>query len=165
MAVSLVSTGVQFPDSSIQTTAASGNAIVRSARTSNTILGTADRSTLIAITSGTFTQTFTAAATLGSGWFCYIQNLGTGDITLDPDASETIDGLTSYIMYPGEVRLVQCNGTSFFTVVLSAFLETMDSSGTFVVPPGYSLLEGLLWGGGGGGKGDGAGREVSAAAD
>ena len=37
--------------------------IVRSARTSNTILGTADVSTFIDITSGTFTQTFTAAAT------------------------------------------------------------------------------------------------------
>jgi hypothetical protein len=65
--------------------------IVRSARTSNTILGTADVSTLIDITSGTFTQTFTAAATLGSGWFCYIRNSGTGDITLDPNASETIE--------------------------------------------------------------------------
>jgi hypothetical protein len=130
--------------------------IVRSTRTSNTILGTADASTLIAITSGTFTQTFTAAATLGSGWFCYIQNSGTGDITLDPNGSETIDGLTSYIMYPNEVRLVQCNGTSFFTVVLSSFIDTIDSTGTFVVPPGYSVLGGLMWGGGGGGAGSGA---------
>lgn len=126
--------------------------IVRSVRTSNTILGTADASTLIAITSGTFTQTFTAAATLGSGWFCYIQNSGTGDITLDPDGSETIDGLTSFIMYPGEVRLVQCDGTGFNSIVIDGFYATFTASGTFVKPPGYSQFGGLAWGGGGGGN-------------
>ena len=126
--------------------------IVRSARTSNTILGTADASTLIAITSGTFTQTFTAAATLGSGWFCYIQNAGTGEITLDPNGSETIDGLTSYIMYPSEVRLVQCNGTAFNTVVLSPFYQAFTASGTFTKPPGYLNLGSLLWSGGSSGS-------------
>jgi len=58
--------------SSAPTWGSASTTIVRSARTSNTILGAADVGTLIAITSGTFTQTFTAAATLGSGWFCYI---------------------------------------------------------------------------------------------
>jgi len=124
--------------------------IVRSARTSNTILGTADASTLIAITSGTFTQTFTAAATLGSGWFCYIQNAGTGDITLDPNGAELIDGLATYIMYPNEVRLVQCTGTDFNSVVLSPFYRAFTTSGTFTKPPGYFYFNVSLWGGGGG---------------
>jgi len=125
--------------------------LVRSARTSNTVLGTADKSTLIDITSGTFTQTFDAAATLGNGWYCYIRNSGTGDITLDPNASETIDGLTSFIMYPGEVRLVQCDGTAFRSVVLNAFSRTFTATATFTKPPGYTAFEGLLWAGGGGG--------------
>ena len=42
-----------------------GALIVPSARTSNTILATADSSTSIDVTSGTFSQTFAAAATLG----------------------------------------------------------------------------------------------------
>jgi hypothetical protein len=126
--------------------------IVRSARTSNTILGAADKGTLIDITSGTFTQTFTAAATLANGWWCYIRNAGTGDITLDPNASETIDGLTSYVMYPGEVRLVQCDGSAFFSVVLSAFNKEFSASGTFTKPPGYQLFDGFAWGAGGGGS-------------
>ena len=130
--------------------------VVRSARTSNTILGAADQSTLIDITSGTFSQTFTAASTLGSGWFCYIRNSGTGDITLDPNGSETIDGLTSYIMYPGETRLVQCDGTGFNSIVIKGFYTTFIASGTFVKPPGYSQFSGLLWGGGGGGAKDGS---------
>jgi hypothetical protein len=106
---------------------------------------------LIDITSGTFSQTFTAAATLGSGWFCYIRNSGTGDITLDPDSTETIDGLTSYIMYPEETRLVQCDGTAFRTVVLTSFYKTFASSGTWTKPPGYSQFGAYLIGGGGSG--------------
>ena len=133
------------------TPAVGGATLVRSARTSNTILGTADNSTLIDITSGTFSQTFTAAATLGSGWFCYIRNAGTGDITLDPNNSELIDGLTSYIMYPSEVRLIQCTGTAFFSVVLTSFYKVFTASGTFTKPPGYQVFEGILWGGGGAG--------------
>ena len=49
---------------------------------------------------GTFTQTFDAISTFPDGWYCYLQNAGSGSITLDPNASETIDGLTSYVMYP-----------------------------------------------------------------
>jgi hypothetical protein len=142
----LQSTGVGAP-----VWAAAGAEIVRVARTSNTALAAANKGNLIAITSGTFTQTFVAAATLGNGWFAYIQNSGTGDITLDPDGSETIDGLTSYIMYPSEVRLVQCDGAALRTIVLNAFNRTFTSSGTFTKPPGYSQFEGLMWSGGCGG--------------
>ena len=130
--------------------------LIRSARTTNTILGTADRGTFIDITSGTFTQTFTAAATLTSGWWVRIRNSGTGDITLDPNASETIDGLSSFIMYPGEVRDIQCNGTAFFSIVLEGAIRTFTSSGSVTWPPGYVAVEvDAIGGGGGGGSGGG----------
>lgn len=129
-----------------------GSKLIRSARTSNTVLGVADKGTLIDVTSGTFTQTFDAAATLGNGWWCYLANNGSGDITLDPNASETIDGLSSYVMYPGEVRLIQCDGAALRSVVLNAFYKVFTASGTFTKPPGYSLFEGLLWSGGASGK-------------
>ena len=133
------------------TAPAGGSSVKISSRTSNTVLGTADNSYLIDITSGTFTQTFTAAATLGSGWFCYVRNSGTGDITLDPNASEQIDGKTSYVMYPQECRLIQCSGTAFTSVVIHPFIRTITSTATLVVPPGYSRFAGTLWGGGGSG--------------
>ena len=132
--------------------APSGSQILQVDRTSNTQLGSSNISNLINITSGTFSQTFAAAATLANGWFCYIRNAGTGQITLDPNGSETIDGFTSYIMYPGETRLVQCNGTSFTTIVLQSFYTVFTASGTFTKPPGYSTINGILWGGGGSGN-------------
>ena len=131
--------------------------ITRSARSSNTILASADRGTLIDVASGTFTQTFTAAATLANGWWCYIRNSGTGNVSLDPNASELIDGLTSYLMYPGEVRLVQCDGTAFYSVVIESFSVDFTATGPFIKPPGYSQFGGFAWGGGGGGGKSGSG--------
>jgi hypothetical protein len=135
----------------ISAAGAAGSEVIRVPRTSNTILGVDERGNLIDITSGTFTQTFTAAATLGDGWYCYIRNSGSGDITLDPDSSETIDGVSSYIMYPGECRLVQCDGSTGFTsVILAPFFKTFTSSGNFEKPAGYSYFHCEIWGGGGG---------------
>jgi len=126
--------------------------IIRSARTANTILASVDRGYLIDITSGTFTQTFTAAALLGSGWFCYIRNSGSGEITLDPNSSELIDGLTSYVMYQGETRLIQCDGLAFTTVIYSTFYREFLTSSTFVTPPGYLNFNVAALGAGGGGR-------------
>ena len=127
--------------------------IIPEERTSNTILGVADNAKAIDITSGTFTQTFTAAATLGAGWFCFVRNSGAGDITLDPNGSEEIDGLTSYIMYPGEARLIVCDGTKLTSMVLSGFYRAFAASGTFYKPPGYNQFRRRLYGAGGGGGG------------
>lgn len=130
----------------------SGVSVVRSARTSNTILAAADQGTLIDVTSGTFTQTFTAASTLGSGWFCWIRNSGTGVLTLGP--SQNIDGLASFAMYTNEVRLVQCDGSVFNSLVLHPFYAKFTASGTHVMPPGYKEIEvDAVGAGGGGGSG------------
>jgi len=122
--------------------------LVLDARTSNTALGRNDMGEIIDITSGTFTQTFAATATLRNGWYIYIRNSGTGEITLDPSGSEEIDGLTSFKMYPGEMRLIQCDGTKLTSFVMKAFYTTFTSSGTFTTPPGYTMFKGLAWGAG-----------------
>tara|TARA_R110000803_G_scaffold195506_1_gene258749 strand:- start:146 stop:1327 length:1182 start_codon:yes stop_codon:yes gene_type:complete len=137
---------------------AAGSEMIRVARTSNTALTSSNVGNLIDITSGTFTQTFDASSSLADGWLVYLRNSGTGDITLDPNGSETIDGLTSFLMFPGEVRLVQCDGSNLRTIVLSSFRRSFTSSGTFTRPPGYRSFTVELFGGGGGG---GSGRKQS----
>lgn len=127
--------------------------IHRLARTGNVKLTAAEFGRFIDITSGSFTQTFDPVATLGPGWFCYIRNSGTGEVTLDPNASETMDGLTSFIMYPGETRLLLCDGTALRSVVLNAFYRAFTTSGSFKKPPGYVGFEVEVIGGGAGGPG------------
>lgn len=124
---------------------------LRVARTSNTELAVSNKGNLIDVTSGTFTQTFASAATLGNGWWCYYRNSGTGDVTLDPSGAETIDLLASFVMYPNECRLILSDGSALYSIVLCGYYKTFTSSGTFTKPPGYKAHEGLLWGGGGGG--------------
>lgn len=126
--------------------------LTRSARTSNTILGTADKGTLIDITSGTFTQTLTAAATLASGWWCYLTNTGTGTVTVDPNASETIGGVTTATLRPGDVWLIVCTGTAFDLKRIGGGTLTILTSGTsYTVEAGVTRIYVECWGGGGGG--------------
>lgn len=90
----------------------------RIARTSNTILSADDRSKWIDYT-GTFTQTFASVSVLGNGWYAYVRNVGSGTITLDPSGSETIDGLATLALYPGHTRIIQCDGSSLRTIIIS----------------------------------------------
>lgn len=126
-----------------------GQKFYRSARTSNTILTANDYGKLIDITSGTFTQTFDPCASLQDGWWVRIRNSGTGDITLDPSSTQTIDGRTSFIMFPGEVRDIFCNGSALFSVVVNPFFRRITSTySNMPIPPGYQRFGIRAWSGG-----------------
>ena len=77
-----------------------------------------DLATIINCTSGTFTVSLTAAATLGAGFNVTIWNTSvtTADaITIDPAGSETIDGRTTLILRRGEGMQIVCDGTNWQT--------------------------------------------------
>lgn len=65
---------------------------------------------------GTWTLSFTAAATLGDGFSVTVVNSGSGVITLDPSGSETIDGGTTLTLAAGESCVVTCTGTALLSV-------------------------------------------------
>jgi hypothetical protein len=125
-----------------------------SQRTSDTVLGENDNGAFIDIMSGTFAQTFVAASSLSNGWHCVVRNSGTGDVTLTPGGGGVIDSLSTYVMYPDEVRLILGDGGELRTVVLKAFNKTFTASGSFVKPPGYSQFGYRGWGGGSSGGKD-----------
>lgn len=139
-----------LPSMNYGASGAAAAALYREAVSASTTI-TATHNARIVDASGDITLTFSACATLASGWYAYLCNTGTGRVTLTPYGSELVDGLPSYIMYPGEVRLFQCDGSTLRSLVLRAFYTEFATSGTFTVPPGYTMFEGLLWGGGGAG--------------
>ena len=100
----------------VQGVAGTAPGILREARTSGTTLTQADKGRLIDITAGTFTQTFSAAVVLGDGWNVWLRNSGTGSITLDPNGTETIDGVAALTINPGETRLIQCDGAALRSI-------------------------------------------------
>lgn len=121
-------------------------------RTGNISLSLTENSYYIDVIVNSFTQTFDPCAVLGNRWWCIFGNSGTGEVTLKPNGSETIDGVASYIMYPGEVRMVICDGITLRTIILKSF-STSYSTGvsSFSKPPGYTHFGGIAWGGGGSG--------------
>lgn len=65
---------------------------------------------------GTGSMALSSASSLGSSWFMHVRNSGSGTLTIDPPGTETIDGLGSIALDPGESCIVLNDGTSFHTV-------------------------------------------------
>lgn len=86
------------------------------AKTSAYTVVAADRGKLIAATTGTWSLTLTAAATLGDGFTFAVRNSGSGTITIDPNSSEQIDAAATKVLAPGDTVMVYCDGTQFATV-------------------------------------------------
>jgi hypothetical protein len=79
-----------------------------------TIVST-DRGKLVTC-SGTWTLALNAAGTLGAGFACAVTNIGTGTITIDPSAAQTIDGALTLNLAPGESCILFCTGSVWHTV-------------------------------------------------
>lgn len=85
-------------------------------RTGNVEFTAEDNGKIFKITSGTFSQTFDACASLKEGWSCYVYNTGTGIVTLDPDGAELIDGAATKVLPKDAMTLVICTGTALQTI-------------------------------------------------
>lgn len=63
---------------------------------------------------GAYTLALTAVATLVDGWYCFVQADG-GDVTIDPNGAETINGEASIIIPDNATVLLWSNGTVFLS--------------------------------------------------
>lgn len=111
--------------------------------------------TVSAYNSGSGVLTATVLARVGSGTFtdwtvttCLVAN--------------SIDGVASYVMYQGELRMlyIDAPGLAWRTAVIKPFYRKALVSFVYIHPPGYSSVDADLIGGGGGG---GSGRRGAAA--
>lgn len=75
------------------------------------------------------TLSLTAAATLGSGWTCYVKADG-GNVTIDPNSTETINGSATIVVKNGQSAFIICSGTAFYAY----HVPEMSSTGGLRIP-------------------------------
>lgn len=103
---------------------------------SNYTAGSPDRSKAYVWTGGSGTLSLTSAGTLGSDWFLQVRNGGTGDLTIDPSTTETINDSSTLTLSPGDSCIIITDGIEFWTIgfgqsALYAFnLIQIDISGS-----------------------------------
>jgi hypothetical protein len=103
-----------------------------------------------------FTVSLTAAATLGSGFNVWIWNNTTTTamtVTIDPNSTETIDGVATLILRQGEGTQIVCDGTNWQTgdkKTMRGYVENVLNTATRpVASSNYSLAIGFNSGGSG----------------
>lgn len=75
-----------------------------------------------------FTQTFDPSVNLGNRWRVNIINFSSGNITLDPNLSETIDGQSTLQLQPNQVLTVYSDGVNLKTTTLIPPLVNVSSA-------------------------------------
>lgn len=73
------------------------------------------------------TLSLTAAATLGANWHIIVIADG-GDVTVDPNSSETIDGASTLVVSNGYSVEIVCDGSAFFTDKMATTLKALAVS-------------------------------------
>lgn len=97
--------------------------LARTAITSTTSVGAADRGKTFDATSGTFAVNFAAAATLGSGFHVVVYNSGSGTVTLTANGAETIRspaGAATTLALTQGLGVILCSTGSGLIVVANA---------------------------------------------
>lgn len=68
--------------------------------------------------SNAITVTFDQAADLETGFYCYLANVGSDNVTIAAASGEDIDGASSIVMLPSETRMLYGDGTELRTLGL-----------------------------------------------
>jgi len=83
---------------------------------SNYSLGIPDRAGTFVWNGASGTLAFLAAADAGNGYFALVRNGGSGQLTLNPSGSETINGSTTLVLQPNDSVIVISSGTDWYTI-------------------------------------------------
>ncbi len=95
-------------------------------------------------TQTTSTISLTAAATLGDGWFCYINNFNSGIMTIDPAGAELINSASTTTLTSLGSGMLICSGTAFYFYLMpvtsssTAFLPSISATGSIAASTSIS---------------------------
>lgn len=107
--------------------------VVYSAKSANYTAVATDNNAYFRFTAAA-TLSLTAAATLGANWHCFVQADG-GNVLIDPNSSETINGSATMLLVSGQSAYIICDGTNFFAI--GPQISTVDKgaviNGNFLV--------------------------------
>jgi hypothetical protein len=84
----------------------------------NYTAGGSDRAKMFVWTGGLGTLTLPTAAGVGADWFVAVRNGGSGNLVVDPQGLETINGAPSLTLAPGDSATAVTDGTSWYTLGL-----------------------------------------------
>lgn len=82
------------------------------------ITGVNDRASLLLYSGTAGSLVPDDASTLGADWFILLRNSGSGALTIDPTGPQTVNGLTTLSLQPGDSCFLVCDGIGFYTIGL-----------------------------------------------
>lgn len=141
-----IGSGLSLSAGTLSASGGGGGSLTISNKTAAYTVVAGDLGTIINCTSGTFTVSLTAAATLGAGFNCWIWNTSTTTadaITIDPAGTETIDLRTTLILRQGEGMQIVCDGTNWQTgdkKVMRSYADNMAGSLSRPIATGASSV-------------------------
>ena len=93
----------------------------------NTTITTANLNNFMNCTA-TLTLTLLAASTAGEGFLFVAKNDSDGLVTIDPDGSETIDGIATLVLNPNAWSIIICDGTNWKTLTNNEQKDNLNAS-------------------------------------
>ncbi len=115
---------------SFDTTASNFPVAVTYVTTTTYTLLEADRAHLVSFSNAS-AVTVTLPSTLPKKWWCYIENLGAGTVTLSPAGGALIDNAgTAVTVTPAHGALLAFNGTNYWTMRGLGGIRTLDAGVT-----------------------------------
>lgn len=115
--------------------------------TANYTVGFFDRNAIININTTPITLSLLAASTAGAGFVFRVRNTTMGTATIDPNASETIDGKATIPCCAKEEFLIACDGTNWITlgrdslVMIASGVGVTGATFSTALPPDYTKFE------------------------
>lgn len=80
--------------------------------------GESDRASAYVWTGGVGTLSLPSASSVGNNWFFSVRNGGTGNLTIDPSASETINEGSTLVLLPDDSATIVTDGSEWWTLGL-----------------------------------------------